>query len=242
VSLTKVDVHNLLAKKFLCAWRSSEGDPEAGSSNRHACGTLAQDLHRGSGKANVQTLVLTPEGHIFYAMSGYVGPNDLLRELAEALKTWEQIQADPRHADVTVRRRMREIVAENGEDATPTPTPRGGWHRPIVARDRTFVVTNALMPLAEFRTRMLTGGDTQTFGYGTSSAWDREHAPEGLTRHEFLRLPSVLRKAVATEAPRAFRDSPAMIPLSQLSESLRKRLDRRLRIMRKSRTKAAQRD
>ncbi len=244
MSLKNLEVHNLVAKNFVCAWRNTEGDPDAGQSNRHPCGSAAMELSRGIGKANVQTMVLTPDGKIISAMSGFVDARDLLWELEQALHTWHKLRrvesVEARKGLVRARiREMNEAEAKemeivNGVQRDPyAQAAFAAWTRQIVLKDRAFVSDNALMDVEDFRTRMLTGGHAGRFGYTVSKSHDRGRAAGTMTYAEFQKLPSTLRKRFMEYVPEAFHGDPTMVSLESLPKSLRKKLDKRLERMRK---------
>ena len=162
-------VRKLLEKEFHLAWVNLEGDPDAGKSNRHATKDKAIPLMRGTGRSNVQMLVLTPDGRILHAMSGYIPPKDLEWELEQALKTWASVRDAEEQAVNVVKARQKKIQAAS---RARTKQPKGSWIDRITATDRAFVVDHPLLPLGAFQTRMLTGGPGAHFGYQSDDAHD----------------------------------------------------------------------
>lgn len=259
MSLKNLEVHNLLAKHFVCAWRNTEGDPDAGESNRHPCGSQAVELRRGIGKANVQTLVLTPDGRIIHAVSGYIGARDLLWELENALHTWHQLRGIEGldTARTIVRKRIHEInkgEADEREllqgkrkaDSDPVTIRRKGrllssWAQAVVRTDRAFVSEHPLMPIEDFRTRMLTGGHAGRFGYRVSNSAQREPKPGSISQTEFQKLPRALRKSFMKHVPEAFHGDPTMVSIQNLPKDLRKKIAKRVQRMRRIAAKQASR-
>ena len=251
MTLVHPDVHNLLARSFLCAWQNLEGDPDAGASNRHGCGTKAVALQRGVGRANVQSLVLTSDGRVLHAVSGYISPEELGRELRFALETAGKVRAAPLGG--------RAIVRDRIENWAGRPRPLAARHRPrgallatgslnlggiadlrrVVTDDQQFVHDHALLPVSKVRTRMLTRGKQAHFGYGPSSKFETDLQAPGVTQDEFARLSKGLRTQIESEVGEPFADDASMLALDKLSEKLAKRVRARLTVLRKQAARKA---
>ncbi len=178
-------VRDYLKVNFRLAWVNLEGDPDAGESNRHGCGESAMKLSRGIGKSNVQMLVLTPEGRVLHAVSGYIGIKDLRWELEQALLT-NKLASKARAGGKTVVASRQNAIqrAMQRRPAKERSTFLGASHKraskllqPFTNRavqgDRSFVREHPLMPIGLFQTRMLTGGGTNFFGYETGTGNDK---------------------------------------------------------------------
>ena len=168
-----VGLSQWVKENFVAAWVDLTNDPDAGKSNKHKPVDQAIPLTRGIGKSNVQTLILTPDGRVLHAMSGYVAPKDFRWELEEALKSWNAVkktealsenEALPKKILVGRQHKIQTIW-----DKEHTKKGQRSWSRHTVAGDRAFVIENPLLPVGAFRTRMLTKGPGGHFGYTSGS-------------------------------------------------------------------------
>ena len=98
-------MQKLIQKNFRCSWENITGDPDAGKSNWHETREKAKTLHRGTGRSNVQMVVLTPNGRLLHAVTGYIQPKELLFELEQALRSWEVVKEAATTAELVLQRK-----------------------------------------------------------------------------------------------------------------------------------------
>jgi hypothetical protein len=127
VTFAAAPVKRLLSDSFVCAVINTTGDPAAGASLSHTLKDPAGPCLRGNGEHNVQIVVLTPAGELFHVLSGFIGPEELERELTFALSTYKAIKQDPENAGRTVRNRHVEFLKKQGskEDELDGKSTRG---------------------------------------------------------------------------------------------------------------------
>lgn len=164
-------MHKLLAKNFRMSWLNLEGDPDAGKSNEHDPKDPARTLGRGTGRSNVQVLILTPSGRLLHVVTGYCTPKELLWELQQALASWKAVKeaavtvelSDQQSALVTRQTRIgagyKKSIARG----------KHGWFLANAQRDRKVVRSFPLIHAGNLSTRMITGTSGGHFGYGTGS-------------------------------------------------------------------------
>jgi hypothetical protein len=87
VSFSSEPVRRLIDEAFVCSVENSKGQASTGASFSHAPRDPAGPCLRGNGQQNVQLYFATPEGELFHVLSGFVGPEDLQRELEFALRS-----------------------------------------------------------------------------------------------------------------------------------------------------------
>ncbi len=106
VTFSSAPVQRTLNEQFVCGLINTKGDPSAGMSMAHAPKDSPGPCSRGIGHQNVQCLFLTPKGEIFHAASGYIGPEDMEKELEFVLKTYESVKKSPSPA------KAKELVSD----------------------------------------------------------------------------------------------------------------------------------
>ncbi len=150
------------------SWENLEGDPDAGKSNEHDPVDKARPLGRGTGRSNVQLMVLTPSGRVLHVVTGYVEPKELLWELNEALASWKAVKKAAVTAELAEQKAAlvrRQTVITAGYKKTIT-RGKGGWFLANAKRDRALVREFPLIHAGNMTTRMLTHGHVGHFGYG----------------------------------------------------------------------------
>ncbi|HEV3024395.1 MAG TPA: hypothetical protein VGX76_18090, partial [Pirellulales bacterium] len=103
VSFSSPAVQKTIKSRFICTRVNTTGEPTAGASFSHAPSDPPGPCLRGSGRQNIQLLFLTPQGELFHALTGYVGPDDLAAELTFALETYEALQSQHDDREQIVR-------------------------------------------------------------------------------------------------------------------------------------------
>jgi len=163
------------------SWVNIEGDPDAGKSNEHAPNDAARKLGRGTGRSNVQMVVLTPSGRLLHVLTGYAQPKELLWELEQALASWKAVKeaavtaelADQKSALVT-----RQAAIRAGYKKTFAKGASGRWMLTNANRDRSVVEQHPLIHAGNLTTRMITGVSGGHFGYGTGGDTPRRRVRE----------------------------------------------------------------
>ena len=102
VSFSDDKVQKSLNNNFVCTHTSTEGDPSAGKSLKHAPTDAAGLCGRGAGRQNVQTVFMTPENEIFHVVTGYLDAKDLLAEVQFADKMYDRLGRSPKRKKETV--------------------------------------------------------------------------------------------------------------------------------------------
>jgi hypothetical protein len=194
VSFSSPAVQNTLKDRFICACVNTTGEPTAGASFSHAPSDPPGPCLRGNGRQNIQLIFLTPQGDLFHALTGYVGPNDLAEELKFALETYEALQAVRNDRKQVVRdahterlmaigydqaqidRKTDDAISDMLAGVAPALT-RGnfipgevfdGFSRGQVLSDYRFAIRHPLLPWKRFKPAMLVGTGKSFFG-STSS-------------------------------------------------------------------------
>ncbi len=163
---------------FVCSWTDLEGTKGAGGSPRIKCGGTPVPQMRGSGYSNLQLCVYTPDLRLLHVVTGWISAGDLVWELSQALVTWDAVQAKPRTATNTVRRRQADIQRSyEGRPASKkkipfqlaTPTKRK-WKqfaygvsdraRRHSKKDRKVLTRFPYMPASKVTTERLTHRDS----------------------------------------------------------------------------------
>ena len=148
-----------------------EGDPDAGKSNEHGPSDKARPLGRGTGRSNVQLMVLTPRGRVLHVVTGYAEPKEFLWELNEALTSWKAVKTAAVTAELDDQKAalvLRQTVIAAGYKKQIT-RGKGGWFLANANRDRALVREVPLLHAGNMTTRMLTHGHIGHFGYGNGS-------------------------------------------------------------------------
>jgi hypothetical protein len=156
------------------SWENLEGDPDAGKSNEHEPSDKARPLGRGTGRSNVQLIVLTPRGRVLHVVTGYAEPKELLWELNEALTSWKAVKKAAVTAELTGQQAalvLRQTVIAAGYKKQIT-RGKGGWFLANANRDRALVREVPLIHAGNMTTRMLTHGHVGHFGYGYGNGSD----------------------------------------------------------------------
>jgi hypothetical protein len=91
VTFSPTEVRQLLNKSFVCSYENSTGQASSGTSFKHRPRDNAGPCLRGNGRQNVQIYFTTPQGEIFHVLSGYVGPEELEKELRFAVDAYEKL-------------------------------------------------------------------------------------------------------------------------------------------------------
>lgn len=174
MAIQDLRVRKLLEKHFHVTWEDITGDPDAGKSNQHEKQDKARELTRGIGRSNVQIVILTPNGRLLHAITGYAKPKELHFELMQALASWQAVKAAALTAELAPQRKalvVRQDDVQAAWRATFGPkgkAARGGrsWQERQAAHDREIVREHPLIHAGTITTRLLTGGPGTHFGYG----------------------------------------------------------------------------
>lgn len=124
VSFSSAPVQQLLNEDFICATINTEGDPTAGMSLGHAPTDSCGSSSRGIGEQNVQCLFLSSNGRILHVASGYVGPNDLEKEIRFAKKVHQAVIAEPENGKAIVVKLHKERLKTLGFSKEGLQSPR----------------------------------------------------------------------------------------------------------------------
>lgn len=92
--LTDPKVQELLSRNFVCAWTDLRMEATAGGSWRHEPGTDAPECATADGEHNTQLCVLAADGRLLHIRAGFVGADDLARDLAWTLETLRPVAED----------------------------------------------------------------------------------------------------------------------------------------------------
>ncbi len=153
------------------SWVDLTDDPDAGKSNKHDTIDNARELGRGTGRSNVQLVVLTPRGRLLHVTTGYLKPKELLWELEQALGAWEVVKAAARMAELDIQKaalkRHQDEIHARYVKAFTKPGARNNWLVSNEKHDREVVRKHPLVHAGNLRTRDLTGKAGGHFGYQT---------------------------------------------------------------------------
>src|SRR5262245_31794386 len=126
VTFSSEDLTDLLNRDFVCTYVNIEGNATSGISLAHAPSDPPGAVERGDGKKNVQTLVLTPDGKILHAASGYLDEKQLYKELKYALSIHWSIAESPEKAQETVvaahTERLRKLGYQEQDSSKVNPS------------------------------------------------------------------------------------------------------------------------
>ncbi len=194
VSFSDRRVQKLLNDEFVCTYSDTTGDPSAGASFAHAPDSAPGPCGRGAGRQNVQTMFLTVDNEIFHVASGFLSPDDLLKEIKFAKELFAEMQRKPEPSEKTVadahRSRLRKMgfsasqIAASDNQLTdmflggPNPQdfgmnlPGGGSHffqnisDQRVLKDNRFMIQNPLATRKQFEQnpQALVGRNKTFFG------------------------------------------------------------------------------
>lgn len=173
MTLSDPSVQKLLKRRFVCARLDTADDPVSGESFAHPPEDPPPSCIRGNGEHNVQILILTPDGKLLSALAGFVGADELVRELKRGLELADRVRGlDAERAAEAVRRSHDEFLAEFERQEDPDESdPFGGFfakfERDRVVSDHRFSAENALLDAAEFTTARMVGNARTFFGSST---------------------------------------------------------------------------
>lgn len=163
MTLSDSKVQRSLQKNFVCVWENTEGDPVAGASFAHDPSDAPPTCIRGNGEHNLQLLMLTPEGQILNATSGFLSPEELLEELELALTIAGSLTKTEGSQQKRVVVQAQQTFLEQLEQRE-FPGPLGDFERRRVLKDHNFVVEHPLLPAASYRAEMQVGNSKTFFG------------------------------------------------------------------------------
>ena len=152
-----------LKKNWHCVWKNLGGEKAAGSSFAHSRKDPAPSCARGNGEHNVQILFLDSQGRLLNLVAGYLGADDLMKELERSTKLARAIVGKKENAAEVL---VRDAHKKAHGDLKQTKD-RGGFAsfaRRGKIRDHKFLTRNPLMPWDDFRTVDLVGNGTSFFG------------------------------------------------------------------------------
>ena len=131
-------------------------------------------------------VVLTPNGRLLHAVTGYIKPKELHFELTQALASFEAVKEAALTAELEPQRkalvvRQDEVQEAWNEAFGPKPAKKGavrggGWQSRQAMHDREVVRENPLVHAGNITTRMLTGGPGTHFGYNSGET-DGDRTP-----------------------------------------------------------------
>ncbi|MDF1703077.1 MAG: hypothetical protein P1V36_18160 [Planctomycetota bacterium] len=123
-------------------------------------------------------VVLTPDGRLLHAVTGYVRAKELQWELEQALESWDAVKKAAETAELQVQRRAlatRQEAIQTAWQAEFGPKRKKGQAAPVRTwqsrqseHDREILRENPMVHAGTITTRMLTGGPGTHFGYGKS--------------------------------------------------------------------------
>lgn len=164
MTLSNDAVQRELARHFTCAWIDTTGDEAAGSSFAHSPKDAPGSCVRGNGEHNVQILMLTPDGRLLHAISGYVDAEPLLEALAFA-RTLARVVAREHEAEVA-----RDLISMAHEERLEFleqqafEGPLAAFEKMRVTGDHRYVQKHPLQDAKAFRIEALVGKATTFFG------------------------------------------------------------------------------
>ena len=192
VSFSHDDVRKLLNEEFICVRLNTRGDPTAGESFSHAPRDPAGPCLRGNGRQNVQVLFLTPEEEIFHVLTGFVGPDELRKELEWALAAYGKIAESGEDrktalcdahleflrnegfSDAEIERPAADFPLQFAGAAPRLPSDADGavsfgrvfdgMARSQMLADHRYAFEHPLLPFSRFRPETLTGSGKSFFG------------------------------------------------------------------------------
>ncbi|MHC4410657.1 MAG: hypothetical protein ACYS0F_16840 [Planctomycetota bacterium] len=202
MSFSNKKIQSLLRGKFVCARLNTEGHKCSGGSFAHDPKSPAGFVGRGLGEKNLQLLMLTPKGELLHVVSGYIGTEELERELKRGLAIWKQVQekktAKAKKAAVRAAHeaalkelekrppsRLERLLQQNRKDDETRRVPKLTIGAGRDAVDHRFARDNALLPAAKFRPEELVGTGGSFFG---SSSGSRPREEIGSARPDPQRL------------------------------------------------------
>lgn len=166
VSFSNPRVKKLLSDSFYCTLTNIEGDASAGVSLRHAPHDRPGTNARGIGRQNVQTLFTTADGRIFHVASGFLSPQDLLKEASFALQLHKRLREHPdkaiRLVQTAQQKRLKRVPRRGGLLSFTGSTP---------VQDSQFLVRHPLLSREELQKnpRLLVGNAQTAYGSGFAS-------------------------------------------------------------------------
>ena len=124
VSFSNAKVQKLLNENFVCSFENSKGQRSTGSSFSHKPSDPPGPCSRGVGKQNVQLFFITANAEIFHVLTGYVGPEDLIREITFAIMVHKAMQARPSRARQNLVQAHRRHLKKLGFSDKQINSPR----------------------------------------------------------------------------------------------------------------------
>lgn len=118
VTFSTPEIQNAIQNNFVALTSNIVGSDLAGESIVHQPNDQPGSCIRGNGRQNVQTIFLTPDLKVIHAVTGFIGPRDLYKEMEFAVKVKQQMDLSPdRQAEVVQmlhRDRLKELHAMKG--------------------------------------------------------------------------------------------------------------------------------
>ncbi len=103
VTFSTPQIQNAINQNFVALYTNTEGDPTAGTSIRHRPNDAPGPCIRGNGQQNVQTIFMTPDLEILHVATGFIGPEDLYKEMQFAANLYAELPDDSANRHRTVR-------------------------------------------------------------------------------------------------------------------------------------------
>lgn len=150
-------------------------------------------------------VVLTPDGRLLHAVTGYIKAKELHFELTQALASWEKVKEAALTAELSIQRRALVVRQDEVQKAWsnafgPKPAKKGAvqrgthWVTRQAKHDREIIREHALLHAGNITTRMLTGGPGTHFGYSNGES-EGDSTPAINERRRNLGIPPVRETA-----------------------------------------------